>query len=419
LNSLVGESSGTIGAPAYRLVHPNSPLELGRSTKAGDYLLVTGSPDPGVVSPSGAILSVVNEQHLIVGEYIEYVNRLGADALSIVVTNLASTITYNGPYTPSIGSPDYTIIEGTQTVPLGIKRTSGSNISDGETILISYSHDENFTVSYQVNQVTNALQDAIDASRHITADVVAKSSVPVSIDLKATIILNRGVQQSSADQAVRTNLNLFFSTLQLGISIRRSDVIAVIETTTGVSYVVLPMVQMARMVGSTVVKDEISTAQLDDSLRVAPWSNSENAVWLLNDKLSAPTTDGGGPPGEYRRVFQDDYALVLQESLPNQLGRDPDRSYIIGNGGLVIPGYSDDVTLAAQGYNTPEEREARRREITQNRVLVSLKVGDAPSNHQYWITYVVGFSDLEADIVLSQAEYAAPGSWSFTYDEDR
>jgi len=420
LNSLVGESSGTIGASAYRLVHPNSPLELGRSTKAGDYLLVTGSPDPGVVSPSGAILSVLNEQHVIVGEYIEYVNRFGADSLSIVVTNLTSTFTYNGPYTPpSLGSPDYTIIEGTQTVPVGIKRTSGSNIADGETILISYSHDENFTVSYQVNQVTSALQDAIDASRHITADVVAKSSVPVSIDLKATIILNRGVQQSSADQAIRTNLNLFFSTLQLGTSIRRSDVIGVIETTVGVSYVVLPLVQMARIVGSIVVKDEISTTQLDDALRVAAWSNSENAVWLLQDELSAPTTDGGGPPGEFRRVYQDDYALTLQESFPDQLGREAGRSYIIGNSGLIIPGYSDDVTLAAQGYNTPDERAARRQDITQNRVLVSLKVGDAPSSHRYWATYIVGFSDLEADITLSSAEYAAPGSWSFTYDEDR
>lgn len=420
ITSLVGEASGTIGPAAYQLVHPNSPLELGRSTKAGDYLLVTGSSDPAVNSPSGAILSVTNENHVIVGEYVEFVNRLGADSLSVVVTNATSTITYNGPYTPaSFGPPDYTIVEGTQTTPLGIQRTSGSSITDGQTILISYSHDENFTVSYQVNQVTSALQDAIDESRHITADVLAKSSVPVSIDIKATVLLNRGVQQSTADQAVRTNLNLLFSTLRLGDPIRRSDVISVIETTTGVSYVVLPMIQMARTVGSTVVQDEIASEQLDDAVRIAAWSNATNAVWLLTDRLSAPTTDGGGPAGEYRRVFQDDYPLVLQESLPNQLGREPERSYIIGNGGLVIPGYSDDATLAAQGYNTPEEREARRQAITQNRVLVSLKVGDAPSNHRYWATYIVGFSDLEADIVLSQAEYAAPGLWSFTYDEDR
>lgn len=417
VTSLVGESSGTISPAAYRLVHPNSPLDLGRSTKAGDYLLVTGSEDPTENSPSGAILSVLNEQHTIVGEYIEYVNRLGADSLSVVVTNLTSTVTYNGPY--SSGSPDYTIIEGDQTTPLGIKRTSGSAISDGETVLISYSHDENFTVSYQINQVTSALQNAIDEAKHVTADVLAKSAVPVPVDLKATILLQRGVQQSTADQAIRANLGLLFSTLKLGTALRRSDVIATIDATNGVSYVVVPLVQMARAVQSSVIQDNIEVQQLDDTFRVSSWSNVTNAVWLLKSKLVAPTTTGGGPFGQYRAVFQDDFALVLQETLPNQLGMSAGRSYIIGNDGLVIPGYSDDVTLSAQGYNTPEERAARRREITQNRVLVSLSVGDAPSNHSYWATYTVGSSDLEADLDFTDAEYGTPGLWTFTYDEDR
>jgi hypothetical protein len=181
----------------------------------------------------------------------------------------------------------------------------------------------------------------------------------------------------------------------------------------------VPLVQMARAVQSSVIQDNIEVQQLDDTFRVSSWSNVTNAVWLLKNKLVAPTTTGGGPFGQYRAVFQDDFALVLQETLPNQLGMSAGRSYIIGNDGLVIPGYSDDVTLSAQGYNTPEERAARRREITQNRVLVSLSVGDAPSNHSYWATYTVGSSDLEADLDFTDAEYGTPGLWTFTYDEDR
>ena len=416
LTSVVGEASGTLSTSVYALVHPNSPLSLGRSTKAGDYLLITGSSDPTVTSPSGAILTVVNEPHVIVGAYIEYVLRLGADSLSVVVTNANSTVTYVGPFTSA--TPDYTIIEGTQTTPLGIKRTSTGTIADGESILISYSYDENFTATYQVNLVTSALQQVLDETKHATADVLAKSAVTVQVDITATVVLQKGVQQSVADTAIRANLGLLFSSLQLGQALRRSDVIAAIDSAYGVSYVVVPLTQMARATSSQVVQDPITSSQLSDSFRVSTWSNVSKAVWLLTDELTAPTT-GGGSYGNYRGVYQDDYVLDPQTSLPEQLGYAAGRYYIIGDVGQDIPGYSDDVTLTAQGYVTVAERQARRKAITQNRVLISLAVGDAPPDHVYWATYIVGSSSLETDLDPSGAECLSPGLWSFTFDEER
>jgi len=414
--SVVGESAGTLSTSIYNLVHPNSPLSLGRSTKAGDYLQITGSADPATSIPTGDILTVTNEQHVIVGAYVEYVLRLGADSLTVVVTNADGTVTYTGPFTSS--TPDYTIIEGDQTNPLGIKRTSISTITDGQEILISYKYDENFTVTYSVNLVTSALQQKLDEKKHATADVLGKSAISVPVDITATIILKKGFQQSVVDEAIRTNFGVLISSLRMGTPLRRSDVVRVLDATAGVSYVVLPLTRMVRAFGSQVAKDDINSSQIGDSFRVQLWSNATVSVWLLTNELTAATTTGGGPTGEFRGVFQDDAQIVLQTSLPERLGEAGGRSYIIGNEGLSIPGYSDDATLNSQGYVTPAEVVARRIAISQNRILLSLVVGDAPSNHTYWATYIVGLSQSEGDIQPSEAEYLSPGVLEFSYDED-
>lgn len=416
VTSVVGEASGTLSTDRYLLVHPNNPLGLGRSTKAGDYLLINGTTDPSAV-PTGAILSVSNEPHVIVGGYAENVLRLGADSLTLVVTNSTGTITYASPLTSP--TPDYTIIEGTQTKPLGIRRTSSSAISDGESILMSYNYDENFTVSYTTNLVTSALQQALDSKKHATADVLAKSQISVGVDIVATILLVKGFQQATVDEALRTNLGILFArTRRERGALRRSDVIRVMDNTVGVSYVSLPLTRMVRAFGSQVAKDNLNTSQLGDSVRIDLWSDATVSVWLLTQELMAATTTGGGPEGTFRGVFQNDYALVLQTSLPERLQEEAGRSYIIGSEGAVIPGYSDDATLNSQGYVTAEEIVNRRIAITANRILVSLSVGDAPSNHSYWATYIVGFETGDRDIEPSEAEYLSAGVFEFTYDED-
>jgi len=417
ISSVVGESSGTLDTSVYSLVHPNSPLGLGRSTKAGDYLAITGSADPSLAIPTGDILTVTDEEHVIVGAYVEYVLRLGADSLTVVVTNEDGSTTYASPFTST--TPDYTIIEGDQTNALGIKRTSDSTIADGETILVSYRYNENFVVTYSVNLVTSALQAQLDAKKHGTADVLGKSAIAVPVDITATILLKKGFQQSVVDEAIRTNLGVLIYRLRMGTPLRRSDVIRALDATAGVSYVVLPLTKMVRAYGSIVAKDDLNSSQIGDSFRIPLWSNTTVSTWLLTGELTAATTTGGGPSGAFRGVFEDDLETDLQTSLPERLGQAAGRSYIIGNDGLSIPGYSDDATLISQGYVTPAEVVARRVLITQNRVILSLVVGDAPSNHEYWATYIVGHMDGESDIQPSNAEFLTVGIVEFTFDEDR
>lgn len=414
--SVQGSQSGTLDPDTYTLVRPNAPLQDGRSTIAGDFLQIVETPSGD--GPESNEVQVTNELHVIIGENLEYLNNLGANTLTIEVYNEDRTVLYRGPYDPS-GVSDYTIVEGDQTTAAAIKRVVGGDIVSGETVSIDYTHAENFTVQYTLNQIPQAVQEAVDEMRHITADVLVKEAVDAPVDLSCTVVLNRGEVPSQIDAQIRTDLESFVSALRLGDALRRSDVLSVIEQVRGVSYIVLESFQMFRQEDSQVIREGITTDQIGDSTLISDWSNNLNNVWIIEEELNSATTTGGGPVNEFRGVFRDDFETQLEIVNPDLLAQGSFRSYIIGDGGLLIPGYSDDATLQAQGYVTDEEIKERRKEITQNRVLISLAVGDSPSNYDFTVTYIVGVDSGAKDVDAGDAEVISVGNIEFTYDEAR
>ena len=417
LTSLVGEVTGTVNTSVYKLVRPSSPLDLGRSKEAGDYLLLTDPKDSTVTVPSGAPIAITGEEHVLVGEYLEFVNKLGAVSLTLVVANSAG-VPYVSPFDPA-GSPDYTIIEGNQTTAISIRRTQTSNITSGETVTFSYSHDENFTLGYETNIVVASVQSDVDAIRHVTADVLVKEAISVPVDITATIVTSVGSPSSEVDIALRTNLNNLIDSLRPGDSLRESDVVDALDGTAGVSYVVLPLTKMVKATGASVTREEIVTSQPVDTFLVSGWSTSTVNVWLVKDALESATTTGGGSTGDFVGVFQNELEMTLQLTTPSGLGGGSTRAFIIGKEGLSIPGYSDDATLTAEGYTTISERAARRSEITGNRILITLAVGESPTASVFSVTYVVGSDTGTKDINVNSIAYLTSGTFEFTFDEDR
>lgn len=422
VTSVIGTVSGTLPENAYLLIHPEDPLNTGRSRLAGDYLDVVGYTDTtGQIVPSGTLINVEDEEHVLVGQYPEFLDRLGANYLSLVVTNQEKTVTYAGPDDPS-GLPDYQVSLGSQTTALSITRTESSTIPNGATVLVSYEHDENFTVTYKTNLIVSLTQQAVDESKHATADVLVKEAVPVPVDIEATILLVRGRDAGVVDTALRTNMANFFSNLRLGSPVRQSDIINVIEETDGVSYVIVPLTRMVRQEGSLVVRESLSTDTAAESTLIQSLSTNEAAVYLLDQALSAATTNGGGVEGEFKGVFQDDQELDLLAGSASltSLGVASGRAYIIGSEGAVLDGYSDDTTLEAEGYMTTTAKSQRRVDITANRVLVSYTPGTgSPTDYSYTVTYVVGVDMGAKNIEPGGAEYCTTGNLVFTYDEDR
>lgn len=422
VTSVAGAASGTLPTTAYTLYRPNSPLAYGRSTLAGDYLNISGYIDPttGALVPSGEAIAVTNESHVLIGSYPEFLDNLGALYYTVEVWNADKTIQYKGPNDPS-GDPDYTIDLGTQTTAVAITRTETGDIPNGATVLIDYAHDENFVVTYTTNLIVSVTQNAVDEKKHATADVLAKEAVIVPLDIEATLVLQQGQDRSTVDTTLRTNLANFFAQLRLGDAVRQSDIIGVMENTTGVSYVVVPLAKLVRQAGSQVVQEALSTDVAYDSTLLTSLTTSSALVYIVNQELSAATVDGGGAKGDYKGVFQDEVELDLlaSDALLTSLGTVAGRAYILGSEGRSITGFSDDATLIAEGYTTNSQITARRLELTANRVLVSLAIGDSPTAHTYAVTYIVGVDKGAKDIDPGEAEYLTLGALTFTYDETR
>jgi hypothetical protein len=400
---VVGQITGTLDVDSYQLVKPKDPALEGNSLQAEDYLNILASS--GV--PSGDFIDVVNEQRTLIGEFQEPLDNLGTNPLTVRVYNLDKTVEYRGPEDPS-GLADFSIIPGTQTSPLTIQRTDNSQIRSGESVLVDYSHVENFTVTYITNQVVETTQETLDAQTHIASDNLIKEAIPAPLDITTTVTYEEGLSKSVVEQSILTNLNAFVNRQRQGSRISPSQIIAQIQNTTGINSVSVPLTKFSRSEGSQVVRESILT----DSVfllgtQFFPLSNNTVSVYLLTDEFEAATSDGGGSDELFRGVYQDEELLVLRTSDPFQIKNQAGQSYIIGQEGLSIPGYSDDTTILAQFPDlTQTEIDQKRAEITGNRALVSLPVGDRPELHAYQVTYTVAFvTSGSKAIQLSNLEY--------------
>jgi len=424
--SLVGEVSGLITPEVYRLFPGSTPLELGRSMESGDYVQVVAplAVAAGVVVPSGNPIVVTGENHVVL-EGTEYLNSLGINAVTVEVWSADRSVEYYGPYNPlSVTQQDFEIVPESGDTPLGFRLTTGSRIIEGEAVVVDYEHDENFVVTYQTNSLVGVTQEALDAQRHITADVLAKDAIQVGVDITATIVMIRGKNKTTVDGKVRTALSRLFGALFLGQPVRQSDIIGIIESVMDVSYVVTPLVKLAKSDGSLVVHEELPTdSAFSDYEKITAWSTALVDVYLLLNPLESGTVDGGGYFNESRGVFLNNEAQTLYNDPPNYNGaplkNSPNGAFVIGNDGMNIPGFSDDETLAEKyPLATADELGEYRVKITQRRVLLSLPTGTTPTGSFVEVDYVVYGDDGVKNIEPGPVEYLVLGNLEFSYDEE-
>lgn len=423
ISTLVGAVSGTISDTEYKLFRGSDPLDYGYSSESGDYLQVVQTT--GTTIPSSTPVVVTGENHVLLGG-IEYLQNLGTNPYTVHVYNADRSVEYIGPYQPT-GTRDFTFVLETETTPMGFVMTTGTTLVVGQTVLVDYEHDENFTVTYISNSLVGVAQNAVDLTRHVTADVLVKEALQVGVDLTATIVVRRNQSISVVDSAIRTALSRQFGQFSLGQPVRQADIIDVIKSVPGVSYPVVPFTHLAIQDGAQVIRESILTSLPADYYQSpqAPsgWSTATVEVFLLVNALSSGTLDGGGEINDFRGVFVDESQLLLYNDPPDVNGvplkMTPNGAYIIGNAGMWIPGYSDDTTLAAQyPLASPTDLVNLRQQLTQNRILVALPSGTLPSDGTYAVTYVVYGDTGVKNIEPSSTEYLVLGDLNFTYDED-
>ncbi len=408
--SVVGEASGALSSTqGFDLFKPDDPLLDGESTIAENYLVIH---QVGGI-PSGGTITVNDETHVVIGFFEDPLRSIGINTATIRVFNQARTIEYAGP---GSATPDFEIVEGTATKPAKVIRTTTSLIVSGQTVSIDYDHDENFTVTYVINDLLQQLQRRVDKQRHITADVLVKQAVLNSVDLETTIQLKSGAKKDATDPAVRSNVSLELDQKIIGQGSAQSDLINAIDSTTGVDFQVIPLARMGYADGSRKIREPILSA----SARVSSLDIGGNIGFILTNALRYPTTDGGGLDTEHKGVFQGDLAMVLSSTLSN-VCQQLNQAYIIGSGGAVIAGYSDDATLISLGFVDSDDILAERLRRTANHAVVSLSGAgvppDAPENHLYSVSYVIRGDKGPHDMFASQVEFLDLGKLALTFRE--
>lgn len=387
----------------YNLLSKEDPLLEGRSPEAKDRLIISENNN----IPSGQVFLVNDERHVLVGNTPANLTNLGVNIFSVRVFALDGT-EYKGPQD---NNPDFFLQEGDETLPTAIIRNENGNIEDGEEIRVDYEHDENFEISYVINEVLADVQRTLESQRHITADVLAKQAINNPLELEMTVILTQGASRAQVDREVRTNISQLLNSKGVGKPIHQSDVVRVVENTPGVDYVIVPFARMSHSEGNLIARED-----LDSSFIFLETTPANVSVYGLQNSLDFATVNGGGEDTQHSGVFQDNQSLSLvntYSALRSQKGR----ALLIGNNGLIINGYSDDQTLLDEGFLTPESRQIRRRELTANRVFLTTDQQETPEDFSYKVTYQVG-RDLtsRSTIELADISFGSIGNLSITYN---
>jgi hypothetical protein len=407
VTSIVGTVSGALDSTVgYSLFKIEDPLLNGESTAASDYVIIN---QIGNV-PSGQEIQINDEQHVLIGQFAEPLGAVGINIFTINVYSSDRSVLYNGPDTTN---PDYLVIPGTQTTPINIQRTFDSAIPNGGIVSVDYENDENFVVTYVINDVLQQLQARVNKMRHVTADVLVKQATENPLLVEMTVQLLPNSDQVTSDNAIRTSYSVLLDNKGTGEPVHQSDVVTLVQKSTGVSYVVQPLTRMTLQDGATRVRDPIpNNYQFIQSL-----SQYANAVYILTQELPFATSDGGGDQTVHHGVYMDELIMNESSSLV-RIGLQVNQFYIIGNQGAVIHGYSDDATLFPI-YITQDAVTAARLRLTANHVLVSLNFGsipaDTPSNHLFAATYIVSGDTQSQDITTIGIEYLTPGTLTITY----
>jgi hypothetical protein len=402
--SVVGEVSGALDPSlGYSLYKTDDPLLEGESTISNDYLAI--QQVAGV--PSGNTLPVNAEEHVLIGFQAEPLGSIGINTKTIRIFDESRAIEYANPDSTN---PDYEVVEGTATLPVKIVRTSTSTIPNGATVSVDYIHDENFTVTYVINDLLQQLQRTLNSRRHATADVIAKQAIENQFEIETTVQLLQGATKDKTDPDIRTNVSLEASRRFIGQGIAQSDVIHEVDATSGVDFQVIPLARMAYADGSRKLRETLTSA----SQQLIDLSSGGVFAYILTTPLQFPTTNGGGLTTEHKGVFQDDESMTLVSSLAS-VASAAHQAYIIGSGGAVISGYTDSATLAAEGFLTLADQQAELLRRTANHVVVSISSPDEPSKHDYAVSYVIRGDSGSKDITASGVEAIELGSFTITY----
>lgn len=300
----------------------------GNSTKTSRSIQLMYDANTGL--PKGQLLENTDSVSLPANEYVT-LSKKGIDENTIVVTNLAETITY-------VLNNDYLLMMPDTTFNyMSIARSITSSITSGQTVKVSYKYGEPVTVTYNINSLIGPLQEKIDVKRHVTADVLVKLANKIDVDLEFTVKLKFGASSPVVKDLLASNIGAIFNQKKMGQRISQSDIIAVIDDSKGVDYVVLPLTKMVVSDGTHIANEQIPKNSV--------WSvhlvNIVTAYKTISGILQYSTAGSASDSSKFWRISEDDVALTLVNSAAEVAGG-ASRGYIANDGTVYVSTRAND-----------------------------------------------------------------------------
>jgi len=294
--------------------------------------------------PAGELFDYSEHVSLVGTEY-KTLSKKGIDVHTIVVKNIAGTITYNI-------NNDYVLdLPETPFYYMQIARSTTSTIGDGQTVVISYKYGESITVSYNVNSLIKTIQDKVDVRRHITADVLVKSANRIDVDIEFTVKLRLNASGPVVIDALTNDLNSLFDQKKMGERINQSDIIAIADDNNGVDYVMLPLTRMAISDGTHIANEIIPRNTVWSVYQVGVVTSYKTPSHVLKYNTAGSASDSS----KFWRISANDVALQLVSS-PNDVAAGASRGYISNDGTIYISTVTDPTAYTITvAYNVSDE----------------------------------------------------------------
>lgn len=367
--SVTGQLSGELTSDNWEIVRLQDPLEEGNSTIAKDGLRIKFANN----LPVTEFQNIFDEEHVLIVDTDESLDLVGADANTVSVTNQDKTVFY-------VKNADYTVSSGTESTATTIRMIESGSILNGQTVLVNYTAEENFSIVYTTNSLLGDVQTQVDNTKHACADVIVKQAVENRVDFVLTVVPKPGVTNfSQLTSKIQTAISNFVTQQGVGVSLTQSDIIYIINGIADVDYVVVPFIRMVKADGSLIVRDDIGKTQFqiyNQGLVTSYITAASN--------LTYTTVDKGGPENLFRGVFEDNMPVVLM-SDPLDVSAGAGRAYIMEDG----------------------------------KIVVSTKDGALPDDKNYQVAYYVYGETGSKDITVNSVEYLAVGNFSISYDQPR
>jgi uncharacterized phage protein gp47/JayE len=352
--SITGSISGTL--------EPNVNYELNKI----DDILLEGNSSKATRSvsikyangiPSGELATSFEDFVMINNEYRE-LGVYGIDTESIIVKQDDTIYLRNN---------DYLVLPETQGKRVQLARSKTSTIPNGSEVQVIYNHGEILSIAYETNPLIKIVQEEIETSRHITADVLVKQVLETKVDLDISVVLLPDSDSLQATSDIRTALSNEFNKLRLGESIAQSDVIRAIEEVANIKSVVVPLAKMVKANGTQINRETIaSTFTIYQQSTVDSYTTGPGA--LLCKTLGNIAKDG------FYAIFEDDRPLTL------------------------ITDKNDVDSAAGQGFIGSD-----------GEIVLSTLSSDSPTLHTYTVSYVVNGETGSSDINITSLEFLSLG----------